>query len=80
MTYVPYAGSGPAINALLGGHLTAVFADYPTVVEQLKTGTLRALATTSRTRAAALPDVPTIRNTPIGLRGSVSPARLVWIA
>jgi tripartite-type tricarboxylate transporter receptor subunit TctC len=51
MTYVPFAGSGPAINALLGGHLTAVFADYPTVVEQLKTGTLRALATTSRTRA-----------------------------
>jgi tripartite-type tricarboxylate transporter receptor subunit TctC len=60
MTYIPYAGSGPAINALLGGHLTAVFADYPTVVEQLKTGTLRALATTSRTRAEALPDVPTI--------------------
>jgi tripartite-type tricarboxylate transporter receptor subunit TctC len=66
MTYVPYAGSGPAINALLGGHLTSVFADYPTVVEQLKTGTLRALATTSRTRAAALPDVPTI--TELGLK------------
>jgi tripartite-type tricarboxylate transporter receptor subunit TctC len=81
MTYVPYAGSGPAINALLGGHLTAVFADYPTVVEQLKTGTLRALATTSRTRAAALPDVPTI--TELGLKdyedeiwyGLVAPAK-----
>ena len=81
MTYVPYAGSGPAINALLGRHLTAVFADYPTVVEQLKTGTLRALATTSRTRAAALPDVPTI--TELGLKdyedeiwyGSVAPAK-----
>jgi tripartite-type tricarboxylate transporter receptor subunit TctC len=81
MTYVPYAGSGPAINALLGGHLTAVFADYPTVVEQLKTGTLRALATTSRSRAAALPDVPTI--TELGLKdyedeiwyGLVAPAK-----
>jgi len=81
MTYVPYAGSGPAINALLGGHLTAVFADYPTVVEQLKTGTLRALATTSRTRAAVLPDVPTI--TELGLKnyedeiwyGLVAPAK-----
>ena len=81
MTYVPYAGSGPAINALLGGHLTAVFADYPTVVEQLKTGTLRALATTSRTRAATLPEVPTI--TELGLKdyedeiwyGLVAPAK-----
>jgi tripartite-type tricarboxylate transporter receptor subunit TctC len=81
MTYVPFAGSGPAINALLGGHLTAVFADYPTVVEQLKTGTLRALATTSRTRAEALPDVPTI--TELGLKdyedeiwyGLVAPAK-----
>jgi tripartite-type tricarboxylate transporter receptor subunit TctC len=65
----------------LGGHLTAVFADYPTVVEQLKTGTLRALATTSRTRAEALPDVPTI--TELGLKdyedeiwyGLVAPAK-----
>src|SRR5580704_11426627 len=45
MTYVPYAGNAPAINALLGGHLTSVYADYPTVVEQLKAGTLHALAT-----------------------------------
>jgi tripartite-type tricarboxylate transporter receptor subunit TctC len=81
MTYVPFAGSGPAINALLGGHLTAVFADYPTVVGQLKTGTLRALATTSRARAEALPDVPTI--TELGLKdyedeiwyGLVAPAK-----
>src|SRR5262249_35271505 len=33
MTYVPYGGSAPAINALMGGHVTSVFADYPTVVE-----------------------------------------------
>jgi len=60
MTYVPYAGNAPAINALLGGHLTSVYADYPTVVEQLKVGTLRALATAGRMRADALPDVPTV--------------------
>jgi tripartite-type tricarboxylate transporter receptor subunit TctC len=60
MTYVPYGGNAPAINALMGGHLTSVYADYPTVVEQLKAGTLRALATGSAKRAEALPDVPTV--------------------
>lgn len=60
MTYVPFGGNAPAVNALLGGHLTAVYADYPTVVEQIKAGTLRALAVGSRKRAEPLPDVPTI--------------------
>jgi tripartite-type tricarboxylate transporter receptor subunit TctC len=60
MTYVPFGGNAPAINALLGGHLTSVYADYPTVVEQIKAGSLRALAVGSRKRAEPLPDVPTI--------------------
>jgi len=60
MTYVPFGGNAPAINALLGGHLTAVYADYPTVVEQIRAGSLRALAVGSRKRAEPLPDVPTI--------------------
>jgi tripartite-type tricarboxylate transporter receptor subunit TctC len=63
ITYVPYAGTAPAINALLGGHVNAVFADYPTVVSQLKTGTLRGLVTTSPTRVEQLPDVPTVVET-----------------
>jgi len=65
MTYVPYGGSGPAINTLMGGHVTSVFADYPTVVEQLKSGRLRALLTTARTRPEPLPDVPTLAETGI---------------
>ena len=52
INYVPYGGSGPAINALLGGHVQAVWADYPTVVSQLKSGTLRGLVTTSAKRTA----------------------------
>jgi tripartite-type tricarboxylate transporter receptor subunit TctC len=59
MTYVPYTGGAPAINALLGGHVTAVLGNYSEVVEQLKAGTLRALATTSLKRIEPLPDVPT---------------------
>jgi tripartite-type tricarboxylate transporter receptor subunit TctC len=63
MTYVPYGGTAPSINALMGGHVTSVFADYPTVVSQLKAGTLRGLVTTSPTRVDELPGVPTLTET-----------------
>jgi tripartite-type tricarboxylate transporter receptor subunit TctC len=46
--------------ALLGGHVTAIFAEYPIVVEQVKAGKLRALGTASRQRIEVLRDVPTI--------------------
>jgi tripartite-type tricarboxylate transporter receptor subunit TctC len=60
MTYVPFAGAAPAVNALLGGHITSVYSDYTTVSAQLKAGALRALAIGSKKRFAGLPDVPTI--------------------
>ena len=60
MTFVPYPGGAPSVTALLGEHVTSVFTDYPTLAEQLKAGKLRALATGSRTRSEALPDVPTV--------------------
>src|SRR5262249_4625648 len=59
----------------------AVWADYPTVVSQLKAGTLRGLVTTSRTRVATLPDVPTLGETGISnyeadiFYGIVAPAK-----
>jgi tripartite-type tricarboxylate transporter receptor subunit TctC len=58
--YVPYPGGAPAVNALLGGHVTAVLQNYSEVVEQLKAGKLRALAVTSTKRIEPLPDVPTV--------------------
>jgi tripartite-type tricarboxylate transporter receptor subunit TctC len=60
ITYVPYGGTAPAINALMGNHVAAVWADYPTVVSQLAAGTLRGLVTTSNARVEMLPDVPTL--------------------
>jgi len=65
ITYVPYAGTAPSINALMGGHVNAVWADYPTVVSALKAGTLRALVTTASKRVDALPNVPTLSETGI---------------
>ena len=59
LTYVPYPGDPPAINALLGEHVTSMFANYATVSEQLNAGKLRALATGSRTRIEPLPELPT---------------------
>jgi len=81
LTYVPYAGTAPAINALMGGHVTAVSADYPTVVAQLQSGTLRALVTASHARAEPLPDVPTLAETGLSkydadiFYGTVVPAK-----
>jgi tripartite-type tricarboxylate transporter receptor subunit TctC len=59
LTYVPFAGGAPAVNALLGQHVTSVIANYNEVMEQLKAGKLRALAVASRERLKALPEVPT---------------------
>jgi tripartite-type tricarboxylate transporter receptor subunit TctC len=60
VTYVPYNGGAPAMNALLGGHVTAAFANYSEAVEHIKAGKLRVLASASRTRIEPLPDVPTV--------------------
>jgi tripartite-type tricarboxylate transporter receptor subunit TctC len=60
LTYVPFTGGAPAINALLGGHLTAVFQNYSEVGEQLNAGKLRALATPSASRIEPLPNLPTV--------------------
>jgi tripartite-type tricarboxylate transporter receptor subunit TctC len=60
ITFVPYPGNAPAVNALLGGHVTSVFATYSTVSEQVNAGKLRALATGSSRRIEPLPDVPTV--------------------
>lgn len=61
MTYVPYQGSAPAVTAALGQHVTAVFAGYAVVAEQLRSGALRALAAATAQRTELLPGVPTFR-------------------
>ena len=60
MTHVPYKGSAPALQDLLGGQVQLMFDNLPPSLPQIKAGKLRALAVTSATRAPALPDVPTV--------------------
>jgi tripartite-type tricarboxylate transporter receptor subunit TctC len=60
MTFIPYPGAAPAVNALLGQHVTSALTTYSTVIEQLKAGKIRALAITSLSRSEAMPDVPTV--------------------
>jgi tripartite-type tricarboxylate transporter receptor subunit TctC len=60
MTHVPYKGSAPALQDLMGGQVQLMFDNLPPSLPQIKGGKLRALAVTSATRAPALPDVPTV--------------------
>ncbi|MEW6125109.1 MAG: tripartite tricarboxylate transporter substrate binding protein [Pseudomonadota bacterium] len=60
LTHVPYRGSGPAVNDLVGGQVDVMFDNLPSSIGQIRAGALRAIAVTSAQRSPALPDVPTI--------------------
>ena len=59
-THVPYKGSGPAMNDLLGGQTSFQFDTLITSMPHIKAGTLRALAVTGPKRVGVLPDIPTM--------------------
>jgi tripartite-type tricarboxylate transporter receptor subunit TctC len=61
MRHIPTNGAGPAMNAILGGHVDALASGPAVVLPHIKAGKLRALAGWGDKRVAALPDVPTFR-------------------
>jgi len=59
MLHVPYKGSGPAMNDLIGGQVQTMIETMPASLQHIKAGSLRALAVALPARSANLPDVPT---------------------
>jgi tripartite-type tricarboxylate transporter receptor subunit TctC len=68
MVHFPYRGSAPAVTDLLAGTMTVMFDNLPSALPHIKSGQLKALAVTSRTRSPALPNVPTVEEA-AGLKG-----------
>ena len=60
MTHIPYKGTGPALNDLLGGHIPLMFVPIPAAHGNVAAGKLRALAVTGAQRSKLMPEVPTI--------------------
>ena len=60
MLHVPYKGTGPALNDTIGGQTQVFFSATSALLPHVRSGRLRALAVTTKTRIAALPDVPTV--------------------
>jgi tripartite-type tricarboxylate transporter receptor subunit TctC len=58
--HVPYKGGGPAMIDLVGGQVSLMFATVSTALPHVRSGRIRALGLTSRSRSPAYPDIPTI--------------------
>ena len=60
LQHVPYKGSAPAMADLLGGQIHLMFENLPVAIQHVRSGRIRAIGMTSRTRSQSMPEVPTI--------------------
>jgi tripartite-type tricarboxylate transporter receptor subunit TctC len=60
ITHIPYRGAAAAVTGLMASEVDAMFENLPSVLGQIRGGSVRALAVTTRTRSKALPEVPTL--------------------
>ena len=60
MTHVPFQGSGPALTAMVGGHVQVMFHTLSSSLPSAQSGKLRMLALTDSKRKAGMPDMPTV--------------------
>jgi tripartite-type tricarboxylate transporter receptor subunit TctC len=67
IVHIPYKGSAPAITDLLAGQTNMMFDNIPSALPHIKSGKLRAIATTGAKRDPALPDLPTVAES--GVKG-----------
>lgn len=60
IVHVPFKGSGPAMGSLISGEVAMIFSASPPILPHLRSGALRALATTKPVRSSVLPEVPAL--------------------
>jgi tripartite-type tricarboxylate transporter receptor subunit TctC len=70
MLIVPYRGGAPALTDIIGGQVQVYFSYLPESIESVRTGKVRALAVTTATRSAALPELPTVSDFVPGFEAS----------
>jgi tripartite-type tricarboxylate transporter receptor subunit TctC len=70
LVHVPYRGSAPAITALVAGQVEVMFGDVTSAISHIRSGAVRALAITTASRIALLPDLPPIADTVPGYEAS----------
>ena len=63
LTHVPYKGTGPALNDLLGGQIQLIIGSLPVLIPQVKSNRLRGIAVATVKRSNAAPDIPTVAET-----------------
>jgi tripartite-type tricarboxylate transporter receptor subunit TctC len=76
VTYVPFAGAGPAQVAMLGGHVDVRICMAPEAINMIKAGKSRGLVTAGEKRLKAIPDVPTFKE--LNLGESLYLTRSIW--
>src|SRR5262245_53446629 len=70
ITHVPFRGTGPALQAVIGGHVPMAFNPPSPLIPHIQNGTIRALAITTLKRTAALPVVPTVAESLVAPAGT----------
>ena len=66
LTHVPFAGSAPALTAIIAGDIDGMFTPLGSIVRASEAGQVAPLVTMGRERSPALPNVPTLRETGLG--------------
>ncbi|MBR0958399.1 Bug family tripartite tricarboxylate transporter substrate binding protein [Bradyrhizobium japonicum] len=70
MQHVPYRGAAPAITDMMGGQVQVIFDNMPSIIQHIRSGSLRAIGVTSAERSPQLPDVQTVAETVKGYEAS----------
>jgi tripartite-type tricarboxylate transporter receptor subunit TctC len=71
IVHVPYKGTAPSLTSLVAGEVDMSFANIPAILQHVKAGRLRPLASTGTKRAELMPDVPTMKEAGIDVEVTV---------